>query len=452
MIGLKPQKKIYVNKVKEDESSEDQSILFSQASQRLEEVSRYIEISEDTLESLKYPKTTLVVSIPVRMDNCDLKIFKGYRVRYNALRGPTKGGIRFHPNVSIDEVQALSFWMTFKCAVMNLPFGGAKGGITVDPKTMSKAEIERLSRGYIDAIADFIGPDIDIPAPDMYTNQMIMGWMMDQYSTIQRKIVPGVITGKPLTMGGSLGRESATAMGAFIVMETLLPKLQSISKPPTVAIQGFGNAGSIIADLFYKAGYKVVAVSDSKGGIYSKRGLDIPQIKQSKEATRGLKAVYCSGTVCNVLFDHEEITNEELLALDVDILVPSALENQITLSNADNIRAKVILEVANGPVTPGADEIINQKGIIVVPDILVNAGGVTVSYFEWVQNRAGFYWAMEKVNKRLKHKMVEETESIWNIAQEKSTPLRTAAYIHAFARINEAVEAMGTKRYYIGLD
>ena len=447
MIGLNKQSNI------QTKTKEGQSILFSQASKRLEEVSRHISISEDTLESLKYPKTTLIVSIPVRMDNFDLRIFKGYRVRYNALRGPTKGGIRFHPKVSIDEVQALSFWMTFKCAVMNLPFGGAKGGITVDPKSMSKSEIERLSRGYIDAIADFIGPDIDIPAPDMYTNQMIMGWMMDQYSTIQRKIVPGVITGKPLTMGGSLGRESATGMGAFIVMETLIPKLKDIiSKPPTVAIQGFGNAGSIIADLFYKAGCKVVAVSDSKGGIYSRRGLDIPLVKQTKEATRELKAVYCTGTVCNVLFDHEEITNQDLMELDVDILVPSALENQITIFNADKINAKVVLEVANGPVTPEADEILNQKGIVVVPDILVNAGGVTVSYFEWVQNRAGFYWSQEKVNNRLKHKMVEETERIWHIAQEKSTSLRTAAYIHAFGRINEAVEAKGTKRYYIGLD
>jgi len=435
-----------------DTASEEQSVLFAQASQRLKEVSRYISISEDTLESLKYPKTTLIVSIPVRMDNCDLKIFKGYRVRYNDLRGPTKGGIRYHPNVSVDEVQALAFWMTFKCAVMNLPYGGAKGGITVDPKQLSKAELERLTRGYIDAIADFIGPDVDIPAPDVYTNQMIMGWMMDQYSTIQRRITPGVITGKPLTMGGSLGREEATARGAFIVLETLIPKLKAVSKPPTVAIQGFGNAGAILAELLYKAGYLVVAVSDSKGGIYSPKGLDIPIVKHTKEATRGLKAVYCSGTVCNVLLDHKEITNEELLGLNVDILVPSALENQITLNNADNINAKVILEVANGPVTPEADKILNEKGIVVVPDILVNAGGVTVSYFEWVQNRAGFYWTLDKVNRRLKQKMVEETESIWHISQEKSAPLRTAAYIHAFCRINEAVQAKGTKRFYIGLD
>ena len=433
-------------------ASDGQSVVFLQASQRLHEVSRYISISEDTLESLKYPKTTLIVSVPVRMDNCDLKIFQGYRVRYNDLRGPTKGGIRYHPNVSVDEVQALAFWMTFKCAVMNLPYGGAKGGITVDPKQLSKAELERLSRGYIDAIADFIGPDVDIPAPDVYTNQMIMGWMMDQYSTIKRRITLGVITGKPLAMGGSLGREEATARGAFIVLETLIPKLKTISTPPTVAIQGFGNAGSILAELFYKAGYIVVAVSDSKGGVYSPKGLDIPNIKQTKEATRGLKAVYCSGTVCNVLLDHEEITNEELLALNVDVLVPSALENQITRFNADSVNAKVILEVANGPVTPEADRILNEKGIVVVPDILVNAGGVTVSYFEWVQNRAGFYWPLDKVNRRLKQKMVEETERIWQIYQEKSASLRTAAYIHAFCRINEAVEAKGTKRFYIGLN
>ena len=424
--------------------------LFEEASQRINEVVKYVDISDDTVETLKYPKALIEVSIPVRMDNYDLKIFKGYRVRYNDLLGPTKGGIRYHPNVSIDEVKSLAFWMTFKCAALNLPYGGGKGGITCDPKKLSRFEVERLSRGYIDAIADFIGPDVDIPAPDVYTNQMIMGWMMDQYSTIKRRITPAVITGKPLSMGGCLGRDTATAMGAFMTMETLVPRLIKQKEPITAAVQGFGNAGAELAELLYNAGYKVVAVSDSRGGIYSEKGLDIPQVRRFKESTRTLKAIYCEGSVCNIMTDHEEITNEELLTLDVDILAPSALEDQITEANADKIRAKAIFEVANGPVTPDADRILNKRGITVVPDILVNAGGVTVSYFEWIQNRTGFYWPLDKINTRLREKMINETNRIWEIAQEKSIPLRTAAYVHAFKRITEAVNSKGTKDFYSG--
>jgi glutamate dehydrogenase (NADP+) len=348
----------------------------------------------------------------------------------------------------MDEVQSLAFWMTFKCAVLDLPFGGAKGGITLDPKLLSKFELERLSRGYIDAIADFIGPDVDIPAPDVQTNQIIMGWMMDQYSIIQRKITPAVITGKPLTMGGSLGRETATGMGAYFVMEALMPKFNLAREDTTVAVQGFGNVGAVVADLLCKAGYKVVAVSDSKGGIYAKQGLDIPSIRQFKNSTRDFRAVYCEGTVCNIV-EHEIITNEQLLALDVDILIPGALENQITEHNAHNVRAKYVFEVANGPITAAADEILEKQGTRVFPDILVNAGGVTVSYFEWVQNRSGLYWSLEEVNSRLKQKMVEETNRIWAIAEQKSISMRTAAYVHALNRIGEAIGAKGTRDYYI---
>lgn len=423
--------------------------LFADASQRLQETLKYVAISDDAIERLKFPKSCLTVSIPVRMDSGDLKVFQGYRVRYDDTRGPTKGGIRYHQSVSIDEVKSLALWMTCKCAVVNLPYGGSKGGITVDPKELSRFELERVSRGYIDAIADFIGPDVDIPAPDLYTNQMIMGWMMDQYSIIKRKITPSVITGKPIAMGGSQGRDTATAMGAFYVLEDLMPKLNLSSKSATVAVQGFGNAGSILADLLFKAGYKVVAVSDSKGAIYAKDGLDIRSIRQYKESTRDLKAVYCEGSVCNIV-EHEILTNEELLTLDVDILIPAAMENQITESIANDIKAKVILEVANGPTTLRADNILDKKGIYVIPDILANAGGVTVSYFEWVQNRNGFYWKLDEVNSRLKEKMVEETENIWNIAQEKSITMRTAAYVHAMSRIGEAVNAKGTKDYYMG--
>lgn len=421
--------------------------LLSDANQRLEKALRYVSIHEDAVERLKYPKASLTVSIPVRMDDGSLRVFQGYRVRYDDSRGPTKGGIRFHPDVSLDEVQSLAFWMTFKCAALSIPFGGAKGGITLNPKELSKFELERLSRGYIDLVADFIGPDIDIPAPDVYTNPMIMGWMMDQYSTIRRQITPAVVTGKPITMGGSLGRETATAMGAFFTIQTIMPKYGRHPSDTTVAVQGFGNAGAVIAELLFRAGYKVVAVSDSRGGVYSAKGLDIPSIRTFKESTRGIKAVYCEGTVCNTV-DHEAITNAELLELDVDLLIPAALENQITADNADRIQAPYIFEVANGPTTSTADQILEAKGITVFPDILVNAGGVTVSYFEWVQNRGGYYWSLEKVNQRLKLKMMEETELIWTIAQELSCSMRTAAYVHALKRLSVAIEAKGTRDDY----
>jgi len=414
---------------------------------RLEEALKHTTISDDTVEHLKNPKASLKVSIPVRMDNGDLKNFRGYRVIYNNTRGPAKGGIRYHPSVSIDEVELLAYLMTFKCAVLNLPFGGGKGGITVDPKSLSKFELERLSRGYINAMADFIGPDIDIPAPDVYTNQMIMGWMMDQYSIIHRKITPAVITGKPLSMGGSLGRDTATAMGAFFVVQTLMEEQKRTKDSLTVAIQGFGNAGSILAELLFRVGYKIVAVSDSKGAIYSKDGLDIPSVKQYKDETRDLKSVYCEGSVCNIL-EHETLNNEELLTLDVDILIPAALENQITEVNANSVKARHIFEVANGPIASGADEILEDNGIQVIPDILANAGGVTVSYFEWIQNRTGHYWTLEEVNRRLKQKMLKETKSVLKISQEKSISMRTAAYVHALNRLEEAVDARGTKNYY----
>jgi glutamate dehydrogenase (NADP+) len=431
--------------------------LFADASQRLQMALKYVSISEDAIApwavakliaSLKYPKASLSVSIPVRMDDGRLQIFQGYRVRYDDTRGPTKGGVRYHPNVSLDEVQSLAFWMTFKCAVLSLPFGGGKGGITVNPKALSKPELERLSRGYIDAIADFIGPDVDILAPDVYTNATIMGWMMDQYSIIRRQITPAVVTGKPLTMGGSVGRESATAMGAFFTIQTILPKFEQLPSNTTVAVQGFGKVGAVLADLLAKVGYKVVAVSDSQGGIYAKQGLDIPSIRQYKTASKGMKAVYCKDSVCNIV-EHEIISNRELLALDVDVLIPAALENQITEENAEAVRAKYIFEVANGPIASGADRILESRGTVVIPDILVNAGGVTVSYFEWVQNRSGLYWTIEEVNQRLKQKMVDETEKIWFMARDLGISMRTAAYVHALNRLGEALSAKGTRDYYV---
>lgn len=421
--------------------------LFADASIRLERALKYVSISDDAGERLKYPKSSLSVSIPVRMDDGSLKIFQGYRVRYDDTRGPGKGGVRYHPAVSLDEVQSLAFWMTFKCALLNLPFGGAKGGITVNPKELSKAELERLSRGYIEAIADFIGPDIDILAPDVYTNEMIMGWMMDQYSIIRRRISPGVVTGKPLTMGGSKGRDTATATGAFYVINAILPKFEQIPEKTTIAVQGFGNAGAEIAELLAKAGYKVMAVSDSQGGIYSAQGLDIPSIRHYKQTHATVKGVYCKDSVCDIV-EHQVITNEELLSLDVDVLIPAALEKQITQDNADKIKAKFIFEVANGPITSDADLILEDKGIHVFPDILVNAGGVTVSYLEWVQNRSGLYWTLGEVHQRLKERMIEETNQTWLISQEFGVSMRTSAYIHALNRLSEAMDAKGTRDYY----
>jgi glutamate dehydrogenase (NADP+) len=422
--------------------------LLADASIRLEKALKYVSISDDASQRLKYPKSSLIVSIPVRMDDGSLRIFQGYRVRYDDTRGPGKGGVRYHPNVSLDEVQSLAFWMTFKCALLNLPFGGAKGGITVHPKELSRAELERLSRGYIEAITDFIGPDVDILAPDVYTNQMIMGWMMDQYSIIKRKISPAVVTGKPLTMGGSKGRSTATATGAFHVVNTILAKFeQQVSYDITVAVQGFGNAGSVIAELLGKSGYKVVAVSDSQGGIYAEQGLDIPSIREYKRKNLTVKGVYCQDSVCSIV-EHKTISNAELLTLDVDVLIPAALEKQITTKNAQDVKAKFIFEVANGPITSDADKILEEKGIHVVPDILVNAGGVTVSYLEWVQNRSGLYWSLSEVHNKLKERMIAETEETWSIAQEFNISMRTAAYIHALNRLNEAMDAKGTRDYY----
>ena len=405
---------------------------FSDASGRLEAAIDHADVSHDTIERLKLPKSVLKVSIPVRMDDGSLKVFAGYRVRYDDTRGPTKGGIRFHPDVNTDEVQSLAFWMTFKCAALGLPFGGGKGGVAVDPKELSTAELERLSRGYIDAVADFIGPDVDIPAPDVATNAMVMGWMMDQYATITRRIEPGVITGKPLSMGGSLGRDTATGDGAWHCIRTLLPTILPDTESATVAIQGFGNAGQVLAQRLHEAGHKVVAISDSKTALYHEDGIDIPAARQAKADG----ALEPDGA--------KEISAEELLALEVDLLCPSALENAIDEDNAGDVRAKAIFEVANGPVSPAADDILGEAGVTIVPDILVNAGGVTVSWFEWVQNRGGMPWSAEDVAERLEEKMVGETETILELAKEKDLTLRTAAYVHALHRIGEAVDARGS--------
>ncbi|MBT9312715.1 Glu/Leu/Phe/Val family dehydrogenase [Leptothoe kymatousa] len=422
--------------------------LLTDASRRLDKALQYVTISDDAAERLKAPKASLKVSIPVRMDNGSLRVFDGYRVQFDDTRGPTKGGIRFHPQVNLDEVQSLAFWMTFKCAAVNIPFGGAKGGVTLNPKELSKAELERLSRGYIDAIANFIGPDTDIPAPDVYTNPMIMGWMMDQYSIIQRRRSPAVITGKPVALGGSLGRNTATGTGAFYVIEAMMAHQGQDPGNTTVAVQGFGNAGSVVARHLFDAGYTVVAVSDSRGGIYRPEGLDIPSLQKFKAETRAVQAVYCDDSVCS-LVDHTVITNEDLLKLDVDILIPAALENQITSDNAAEVKARYIFEVANGPISADADEILDASSSMVFPDILVNAGGVTVSYFEWVQNRSGLYWTLDDVNQRLKQQMVTAAETIWQLSLAHKSSVRTAAYIHALNGLGAAMDARGTRADYV---
>jgi glutamate dehydrogenase (NADP+) len=421
--------------------------LFEDALSHLDHAAQFSRADSETIERLKYPQSTLVVSIPVRMDDGSLKVFKGYRVRHNDSRGPTKGGIRYHPNVTLDEVKALAFWMTLKCALVGLPFGGAKGGITVDPKKLSRMEVERLSRGFIEQTVNFIGPHTDIPAPDMYTNPRIMGWMMDEYSKIMRSHSPGVITGKPIELGGSLGRDDATGRGAYYCIKELERIRQWDPKQIRVAVQGFGNAGQHVAALLHRDGYRIVAVSDSKGGVYRHEGFDVPSLIHMKKETQRVQAVYCEGSVCEMV-PAEQISNEELLMLDVDILIPAALENVIVEDNAEMVKASVIVEAANGPVSSKADAVLAEKEILIVPDILANAGGVTVSYFEWVQNRNGYYWTLEEVQERLHNIMRREFNLVYNLMVENNTSMRIAAYTHALNRLGDAIEAQGTQRYF----
>ena len=421
--------------------------VFGDAIRKLDHAAEHITMDPEALEKLKHPKAALQVSVPVRMDDGSLRIFEGYRVRYDDTRGPAKGGIRYHPQVDLNEVKALALWMTLKCAVVDIPFGGGKGGVTVNPKELSRLELERLSRGLIAQFGAFIGPETDIPAPDVYTNEMVMGWMMDEYSKHRGCRTPDVVTGKPIQLGGSLGRDDATGRGAFHVIEEIERRNAWDPKTVRVAVQGFGNAGQHVARLLHASGYHVVAVSDSRGGIYNPDGFDVPSLIKMKAETRELHAVYCEGSVCEFV-PAERVTNAELLELDVDVLVPAALEGQITAGNADRIQARTVVEVANGPITSEADAILANRGHAVVPDILANAGGVTVSHFEWVQNRAGLYWSLEQVHDRLRQTMVRESAKVLDIAEERGIGLRTAAYALALSRIGEAIEAQGTRAYF----
>ncbi len=425
-----------------------ESSTFNDALKRMDAAAEIAGIDPEAVLRLRYPQAIFQSTIPVRMDDGSLRMFPAYRVQHDNTRGPTKGGLRYHPEVDLDEVKALAFWMTFKCAVVGIPYGGAKGGVAVNPKELSRLELERLSRGFIQRMADVIGPDRDIPAPDVYTNSMIMGWMMDEYSKLRRCHSPAVITGKPIALGGSAGREDATGRGAYLCLRELAGKRGWNPSDITVAIQGFGNGGQAVARLLHQDGYKVVAVSDSRGGIYKADGFDVPSLIQFKNESRQLKAVYCDGTVCENV-DADTISNEQLLELDVDVLIPAALENVITAENAGDVRARVVVEIANGPTTSEADTILARRDdLLVIPDILANAGGVTVSYFEWVQNREGFYWSEADVHHRLEQIMTGSFREVYDIKQQHQIDMRTAAYVSALRRIGEAIEAGGTQRYF----
>lgn len=402
---------------------------------QLEKAAKMIHVEDFILERLRAPQRFLEVSIPVRMDDGSLKVFLGYRSQFNDARGPYKGGVRFHPQVTASEVKALSAWMTWKTAVADIPLGGAKGGVAVDPKKLSEAELERLSRGYMRAIYDFVGPQLDIPAPDVYTDARIMGWMLDEYEMIARRHVPGMITGKPLSLGGSLVRDYATAQGAFYVLEAAAYKM-GLSPKATVAIEGFGNAGSHLAEILQKRGYRVIAVSDSQAMAVNHMGLDIEGLKEHKKQT-GSVAGYPGA---------DGFSPEQGFFPEADIFIPSALENSLTAESVKKLKAKMVVEVANGPTTPEADEELARRNVLVVPDILANAGGVTVSYFEQVQNASANYWTEKEVLQKLKEKMEEAFEATWREKTRHAVTLRVGAQILALRRVAEAMRLRGGYR------
>lgn len=406
---------------------------FENAQFQLRQACEKLNMVPDVYEILKEPLRVLEVSIPVKMDNGTIKVFKGFRSQHNDAVGPTKGGIRFHPNVTRDEVKALSLWMTFKCSVTGIPYGGGKGGIIVDPSTLSEGELERLSRGYIDAIHKLIGEKVDVPAPDVNTNGKIMAWMVDEYCKLTGHNAIGVITGKPLELGGSLGRNAATGFGVAVVVREACRKLNIDIKNSTMAIQGFGNVGSFTAMNIDKLGGKIVAIAEWNGIIYNEKGINIKELLAYHKANRSI--IGFPGA--------SQISSTEFWSLPVDVLIPAALENVITTENAGLIKAKVVTEAANGPTTPEADKILEEKGILLIPDILANAGGVTVSYFEWVQNLYGYYWSEEEVENKEEIAMVNAFNSLWKIKEEYNVSMRNSAYMHSVKRVAEVMKARG---------
>ena len=398
----------------------------------LDKVAGKLKLNQSEIDILTIPKSTFTFSFPVIMDDGSTKIFTGYRTQFNNARGPTKGGIRFHPEVDLEDVKTLAFLMTLKCAVVNLPFGGAKGGVVVDPKKLSKGELERLSRAFVRELYRFIGPETDIPAPDVNTNPQVMAWMLDEYEKITGKHAPGFITGKPIELGGSVVREFSTSLGGFFVLREIIKKIKFNPKDAKVVVQGFGNVGLNIAKILHEQKYKIIAVSDSKTGIYNENGLDIKKVIEYKEKNKSLNG-----------FKAKEITNKEILELECDVLIPSALGDQITQENANKIKTKIILEMANGPITPEADVILEKKGIIVAPDILANAGGVVVSYFEWVQNSMNYYWTEDEVLKKLEEYMVAATTEVEKECKNFKGSIRDALYILAINKILQAERLRG---------
>jgi glutamate dehydrogenase/leucine dehydrogenase len=390
-------------------------------------------LNNDIREMIKYPERVLMVTVPVRMDDGHIRRFEAYRVQHSSVRGPAKGGVRYHPQVTLDEVKALATWMTWKCAVVNIPFGGAKGGITCDPKHMSQGELERMTRRYTSAILPLIGPEQDIPAPDVYTNSQTMAWIMDTYSMTKGYPIPGVVTGKPISLGGSLGRNEATGRGVYYTIECACEHLRMQLKGATVVVQGFGNAGSIAAQLLHAAGAKIIAVSDSMGCVYNPNGLNIPELIHMKSLTGHVEGFP----------ESEAIDPRKLRALECDILVPAALENTIVAENAPAVRARIIAEAANGPITPAADRILERKGVFVIPDILCNAGGVTVSYFEWVQDESHLFWEAQDIYNRLERVMKTAFRDVLKIHLDKKVPMRIAANMLGIGRVAEAVQLRG---------
>ncbi len=420
-----------MNLCKEVVSLTIHSSTFAVALKQFDKAARLLKLSDSHRQILIHSNRSVHVSIPVRMDTGKITVFQGYRVQHSFLRGPAKGGIRYHPNVTLDEVKTLAFLMTWKNTVIDVPFGGAKGGVICDPKQLSTGELERLSRGYVQALAPFLGPDTDIPAPDVYTNPQVMAWMVDEYSKIVGQNAFAMITGKPVEVGGSLGRDTSTAQGAVYIIEAL--RAQYHLEKPRVVIQGFGNAGSIVAKLLFELGYSITAVSDSKGGITSPSGINIEALFKHKQKSGSV--VGFKGT--------KPIHNNALLQLPCDILIPAALESVITKKNARQIKASYVVELANGPLDHEADEILYKRGITVVPDILANSGGVCVSYFEWVQNKIGFWWTLETVQRELKKKMLKSYETLHNLADNHHVDLRTAAYLHTIKLMEKILGLRG---------
>lgn len=407
---------------------------FETAQRQIDIVADLLHLNGGVREVLKVPKRELTVNFPVRMDDGSFRVYTGYRVQYNMARGPTKGGIRYHPQVTLDEVRALAAWMTWKCAVVNIPYGGAKGGVICDPKHMSIGELERLTRRYASEIAPIIGPEVDIPAPDVYTDSQTMAWIMDTFSMQKGYSVPGVVTGKPISIGGSEGRGEATGRGCSYVVREAAKELGLKLKGASVAIQGFGNAGSVASKILAdEQGTKIVAVSDTKGGITNPDGLNPHAVDEHKRKTGSVIGFPGS----------KPIANEEILTMKCDVLIPAALENQLSAKNADKVQAKIVAEAANGPTLPEADTILFQKGITVLPDILANAGGVTVSYFEWAQDLQGFFWTLDEVNQRLERVMVGSYADMRKQAKAHSVHNRTGAYLLAIQRVVDAIRIRG---------